>query len=81
MAPPGELIMCALLILLEGVSKFALRLTVLPLTPLGALWRGVFGTSPSNLHCVSHLAAHIIPDQHTCHIHLRLLPLGLAAHA
>lgn len=49
MIPPGELISCALFALLPGVWKFDFRLTVLPLTPLIALGRGVFGTNPSNL--------------------------------
>lgn len=79
MKPPGELISCALFALPPGVWKLALRLTVLPLTPLGALGRGVLGTSPSSLflgQCV--LICNLAVAKHTCHTCPRPLLLVLA---
>lgn len=52
--PPGDVLDAALLALeVAGVSKFAFRLTVLPLCPFGAPGLGVFGTRLSNLHVLS----------------------------
>jgi hypothetical protein len=66
---PGELISCALLALLAGVRKSAFLFTVLPLTPVKALGRGVFGTNPSSLHDISpthHSRQVLQPTYRTC---------------
>lgn len=80
MKPPGELISCALFALPPGVWKLALRLTVLPLTPLGALGRGVLGTSPSSLFFLSQrvVICNLAVAEHTCHTCPRPLLLVLA---
>lgn len=67
MKPPGELISCALFALLPGVWKFALRLTVLPLTPLEVPCRGVLGTSPSSLFSQYAVVNNLTASGHTYH--------------